>query len=66
MGDRCGEFVVADVARRADISAGQIYRWRQEVRTAAAADFTPALIAWSARLWPAICCWQPRGSADQD
>jgi transposase len=38
--------VVADVARRADISAGQIYRWRQELRTAAAtAGFTPVLIA---------------------
>jgi transposase len=37
--------VVADVARRADISAGQIYRWRQEMRTAAVAGFTPVLIA---------------------
>jgi transposase len=38
--------VVSDVARRADISAGQIYRWRQELRaTAAAAGFTPVLIA---------------------
>jgi transposase len=37
--------VVADVARRADISAGQIYRWRQEIRSAAAAGFTPVLIA---------------------
>jgi transposase len=37
--------VVADVARRADISAGQIYRWRQEMRTTAAAGFTPVLIA---------------------
>src|SRR5579863_1577973 len=36
--------VVADVARRAAISAGQIYRWRQEMRTAAA-GFTPVLIA---------------------
>jgi transposase len=38
--------VVSDVARRADISAGQIYRWRQELRaTAVAAGFTPVLIA---------------------
>ena len=37
--------VVADVARRADISAGQIYRWRQEMRAAAATGFTPVLIA---------------------
>jgi len=36
--------VVSDVARRADISAGQIYRWRQELR-AAACGFTPVLIA---------------------
>jgi len=37
--------VVADVARRAEISAGQIYRWRQEMRaTTAAAGFTPVLI----------------------
>jgi transposase len=36
--------VVADVARRADISAGQIYRWRQEMRATAAAGFTPVLI----------------------
>jgi transposase len=37
--------VVADVARRADISAGQIYRWRQELHKAATAGFTPVLIA---------------------
>ena len=36
--------VVADVARRAAISAGQIYRWRQEMRATAAAGFTPVLI----------------------
>jgi transposase len=28
--------VVSAVARRADVSAGQIYRWRQEVRAAVA------------------------------
>ena len=37
--------VVSDVARRVDISAGQIYRWRQELRATAAAGFTPVLIA---------------------
>jgi transposase len=37
--------VVADVARRADISAGQIYRWRQEICMPAAAGFAPVLIA---------------------
>jgi transposase len=36
--------VVSEVARRADISTGQIYRWRQEVR-AAVAGFAPLLIA---------------------
>ena len=36
--------VVSEVARRADVSPGQIYRWRQEVR-AAVAGFAPLLIA---------------------
>ena len=36
--------VVSDVARRADVSPGQIYRWRQEFR-AAAAGFAQVLIA---------------------
>lgn len=36
--------VVSEVARRAAISAGQIYRWRQELR-AAAPGFAPVLIA---------------------
>src|SRR5260370_41869746 len=36
--------VVSEVARRADVSSGQIYRWRQEFR-AAAAGVAPALIA---------------------
>ena len=36
--------VVSDVARRADVSPGQIYRWRQEVR-AAVGGFAPLLIA---------------------
>src|ERR1700688_3289177 len=35
--------VVSDVARRADISAGQIYRWRQELR--GTAEFAQVLIA---------------------
>jgi transposase len=35
--------VVSDVARRADISAGQIYRWRQELR--GAVGFAQVLIA---------------------
>jgi transposase len=35
--------VVSEVARRADISAGQIYRWRQELR--AVAGFAQVLIA---------------------
>jgi len=36
--------VVSEVARRADISSGQIYRWRQEFR-ATAAGFAQVLIA---------------------
>jgi transposase len=36
--------VVSEVARRADVSPGQIYRWRQEMR-AAVAGFAPLLIA---------------------
>ena len=36
--------VVAEVAGRVDVSPGQIYRWRQEVR-AAVAGFAPLLIA---------------------
>jgi transposase len=37
---------VSEVARRADICAAQIYRWRQELR-AAVAGFAPVLIASS-------------------
>jgi transposase len=36
--------VVCDVARRAEVSPGQIYRWRQELR-AAASGFAQVLIA---------------------
>src|SRR5260370_146514 len=36
--------VVSEVARRADVSSGQIYRWRQEI-CAAAAGFAQVLIA---------------------
>jgi transposase len=35
--------VVSEVARRADVSPGQIYRWRQEVQ-AAVGGFAPLLI----------------------
>jgi len=35
---------VSEVARRADVCAGQIYRWRQEFRTVAD-GFAPVLIA---------------------
>jgi hypothetical protein len=37
--------IVSDVARRADISSDQIYRWRQELRATSVAGFTPVLIA---------------------
>jgi transposase len=36
--------VVCDVARRAEVSPGQIYRWRQELR-ATASGFAQVLIA---------------------
>lgn len=35
---------VSEVARRADICPGQVYRWRQELRTAVE-GFAPVLIA---------------------
>jgi transposase-like protein len=37
--------MVSDVARRADISSSQIYRWRQELRATPVSGFTPVLIA---------------------
>jgi transposase len=37
--------MVSDVARRADISSGQIYRWRQELRAKPVSGFAPVLIA---------------------
>ena len=37
---------VCDVARRRDVVAGQIYRWRNELRTAAA-GFTEVVVAAS-------------------
>jgi transposase len=37
--------IVSEVARRADISSGQIYRWRQELRASPVPRFTPVLIA---------------------
>jgi transposase len=36
--------VVSEVARRADVGAGQIYRWRKELRSVAN-GFAPVLIA---------------------
>src|ERR1041384_2748187 len=41
-----GGAVVREVARRAEVSPGQIYRWRQELR-AAASGFAQVLIASS-------------------
>jgi transposase len=37
--------IVSDIARRADISSSQIYRWRQELRATPITGFTPVLIA---------------------
>ena len=42
--DFAPEAVVCGVARRAQVSPGQIYRWRQELR-AASAGFAQVLIA---------------------
>jgi transposase len=53
--------VVSEVARRADVSSGQIYRWRQEFR-AAAAGFAQVLIAESRTPNPAngaTSCTEP-------
>lgn len=53
--------VVSEVARRADVSSGQIYRWRQEFR-AAAAGFAQVLIAEGRAPNPAIgatSCTEP-------
>jgi transposase len=36
--------IVADIARRADVCAGQIYRWRQELRSASG-GFSEVVIA---------------------
>jgi transposase len=36
--------VISEVTRRADVGAGQIYRWRKELR-AVANGFAPVLIA---------------------
>jgi transposase len=44
--------VVREVARRAEVSPGQIYRWRQELR-AAASGFAQVLIASSESRNPA-------------
>ena len=50
--------VVANVARRADINSGQIYRWRQELRTSgsgfSAVVVTPGGSAVSAPAVPVI------------
>jgi transposase len=49
--------VVSEVARRADISAGQIYRWRQELR--AVAGFAQVLIAPGETAANAPSCPEP-------
>src|ERR1700674_5407461 len=54
--------VVSEVARRADVSPGQVYRWRQELR--AAAGFAQVLMAGelpapTAAAGDAACCAEP-------
>lgn len=36
--------VIADVARRADVNSGQIYRWRKELQTPAL-GFAPVMVS---------------------
>lgn len=54
--------VVSDVARRADVYPGQIYRWRKELH-AASAGFAEILIAPAANVAPdgvrSACCSEP-------
>lgn len=39
--------VVSEVARRADVGAGQIYRWRKETGASEAPKSTLRLMIWS-------------------
>ena len=55
--------VVTDVARRAEVCPGQIYRWRKELRTAAD-GFARVLIAPAGSMVPRAadgpaCCSEP-------
>ena len=55
--------VVSDIARRADVCPGQIYRWRKELR-AAPAGFAEMLIAPAATVASdagvrSACCSEP-------
>jgi transposase len=45
--------IVAEVARRADVCAGQIYRWRQELRSAGA-GFAAVVVTADADCGPSI------------
>ena len=45
--------IVAEVARRADVCPGQIYRWRQELRSAGA-GFAAVVVAADADCGPGI------------
>ena len=47
------EAIVAEVARRADVCPGQIYRWRQELRSAGA-GFAAVVVAADADCGPGI------------
>ena len=46
--------IVAEVARRADVRAGQIYRWRQELRGGGGAGFAAVVVTANTDCGPGI------------
>ena len=46
--------IVAEVARRADVRAGQIYRWRQELRGGGGAGFAAVVLTADADCGPSV------------
>lgn len=37
--------VISEVARRADVNTGQLYRWRKELRSSPATGFAPVVVS---------------------